>query len=189
MSRRDDVLHAALELLDEVGLDDLTVRRLAERLGVTPGAMYRHFASKQALLDAMVEALAGPPPGDRSDPPPGWEPALRALATGARAAMLSHRDGARLVATHGTPGPAAIAMFERYVGLLHGAGLSTEDATRAVDTVVCFVNGFTIEEQTRRPAAPTRHTRADRDQDFAAGLGLILAGIRAQLPADAVRAR
>ena len=51
----------------------------------------------------------------------------------------------------------------------------------AVDTIICFVNGFTVEEQTRRPATPTRRTRADRDQDFHAGLGLILAGIRATI--------
>ena len=44
-------------------------------------------------------------------------------------------------------------------------------AAVAVDTIICFVNGFTIEEQSRRPADPTRRTRADRDADFRAGLG------------------
>ena len=54
-SRRDEVLEAALGLLDDVGLDAITVRRLAGRIGVQPGALYRHFTSKRELLDAMVE--------------------------------------------------------------------------------------------------------------------------------------
>jgi len=180
MSRRDEVLLAALDLLDEVGLEDLTTRRLAERLGVQPSAMYRHFASKQALLDAMVEHLAtvadGPvPDGD-------WSEQLRRIAEESRNGMLRVRDGARLIATHRTPGPAAIAAFDQLTAMMHATGLPEPIARSAVDTVICYVNGFTIEEQSRRPAAPTR-TRADKNADFRAGLELIITGIRCSLPA------
>jgi TetR/AcrR family tetracycline transcriptional repressor len=178
MSRRDEVLQAALDLLDDVGLDDLTVRRLAERLGVAPSALYRHFPSKAALVDAMVEAVAATAAG----PPPegAWDDQIRALATSSRAGMLAHRDGARLMATFATPGPAAIAAFSRFTGALEAAGLDAATAVVVVDTVVCYVNGFTIEEQARRGG-----DRGARDAGFRAGLELILAGARAQL---AVRA-
>jgi TetR/AcrR family transcriptional regulator, tetracycline repressor protein len=175
MSRRDEVLQAALGLLDEVGLDDLTVRRLADRLGVAPSALYRHFPSKAALVDAMVEAVAAS--GDGPEPQGPWDERVRALAGAARAGMLAHRDGARLMATFATPGPAAVAAFERFTRVLQDAGLDAGAAAVAVDTVVCYVNGFTIEEQARRG-----RDRAARDAGFDAGLELILAGVRAQLP-------
>jgi TetR/AcrR family transcriptional regulator, tetracycline repressor protein len=187
MSRRDEVLQAALHLLDEVGLDDLTVRRLAERLGVAPSALYRHFPSKAALVDAMVEAIAGSAAGPAPTGP--WDEQVRALASASRDGMLAHRDGARLMATFATPGPAALESFARFTGLLEAAGLDPEAALVAVDTVVCYVNGFTIEEQTRRPADPTRRTRAERDAGFRAGLDLIIAGVRAAAPAPTTPGR
>jgi TetR/AcrR family tetracycline transcriptional repressor len=93
-SRRDEVLQAALGLLDEVGLDALTTRRL----GVRPGALYRHFDSEQALLNAMVDAVVSGGSGDGPPRPADgtWDEQIRTIATGARAAMLTHRDGARL---------------------------------------------------------------------------------------------
>ncbi len=56
---RDQVVGVALDLLDEVGLDNLTMRRLAAALGVKNGATYWHFPSKQALLEAMADAMLG----------------------------------------------------------------------------------------------------------------------------------
>jgi TetR/AcrR family tetracycline transcriptional repressor len=176
MSRRDEVLQAALGLLDEVGLDDLTVRRLADRLGVTPSALYRHFPSKAALVDAMVEAVAAS--ADGPAPEGAWDEQVRALAAAARDGMLAHRDGARLMATFASPGPAAVGAFSRFTRVLEEAGLDAGAAVVVVDTVVCYVNGFTIEEQARRLG------RAERDAGFRAGLELILAGVRAQLAAD-----
>jgi TetR/AcrR family transcriptional regulator, tetracycline repressor protein len=180
MSRRDEVLQAALDLLDEVGLDDLTVRRLAERLDVAPSALYRHFASKSALVDAMVEAIVSAA-GAEGEPHPDVEWAVRVhtIAAGMRRMMLSRRDGARLLTTYATPGPTAIEAFERFTAVLGDAGLGVAAARRAVDTVVCYVNGFTIEEQTRRPTNPARRTSAERDEDFHAGLDLIISGVRA----------
>ncbi|MFC4944486.1 TetR/AcrR family transcriptional regulator C-terminal domain-containing protein [Pseudonocardia sp. GCM10023141] len=180
MSRRDEVLQAAIELLDEVGLDDLTTRRLAARLGVQPGALYRHFTSKQALLDAIVEQLVTlepPPPATQE----GWAEQVSATATVARAGMLAHRDGARLVATMGAPGPSARAGFERLVAVIAAGGAPAEAAMLATDTVFAYVNGFTIEEQARKVTGPSAVPRSERDRQFAAGLGLIIDGIRAAL--------
>ncbi len=176
MARRDVVLDAALELLDEVGLDALTLRRLAARLDVQAGGLYRHFPSKAALLDAMVERLVAT---ETVEAPPGadWDESVRRIAVGSRAAMLTRRDGARLVTTFRKPGPSVLASWHTFLGVLTAAGLSQDAAISAVDTVLAYVNGFTIEEQNRQTDLP----RAERDRQFTAGLDLIIAGIRLAL--------
>ncbi|TCO64722.1 TetR/AcrR family transcriptional regulator C-terminal domain-containing protein [Actinocrispum wychmicini] len=190
MSRRDEVLQAALDLLDEVGLDSLTTRRLAERLGVRPGALYRHFDSKRALLDAMVDVVIGGG-SEVDDGPPQptkdtWDEQIRTIATGARAAMLTHRDGARLVVTHLLPGPRAepgVAQlaWETMLTILRPTGLSEAGAAGVIDTIFAYVNGFTIEEQARDGFPQPAERRALRDQGFAIGLDLILTGVRAKM--------
>jgi len=181
-SRRDEVLQAALALLDEVGLDQLTTRRLAARLGVQPGALYRHFANKRALLDAMVDYIAAQGL-DQPLPAGEWTEQVHGIAAWMRDGMLAHRDGARLLATFHTASPAVVSSFQRFTELLQAAGASAELSGSGVDTIVCYVNGFTIEEQAGRPAtsprAPSR--RADRDRAFHSGLDLIVDGIRAAL--------
>jgi TetR/AcrR family transcriptional regulator, tetracycline repressor protein len=174
--RRDEVLKAAIDLLDDVGLDGITMRLLAGRLGVRASALYRHYPSKQALLDAMVAHLVTPPAG--SAPPKGtWDEQLRAVAIGAREIMLAHRDGARLIATFQNPGPDAVAMFHTLVAGLTAEGWSTEKAATAVDTTLAYVNGFTMEEQARKLDNP----KDRRDHYFREGLELIIGGVTAEL--------
>ncbi|MBB5893354.1 TetR family transcriptional regulator [Kutzneria kofuensis] len=178
-SRRDEVLAAALDLLDEVGLDALTTRKLAEKLGVQPGALYRHFDSKRSLLNAMVARLTADA-GSAGEPPEDWAGMLRYAAVGARATMLTRRDGARLMATYLVPADETAQRFwHRLIGALTAAGIPPADATVAVDTVFAYVNGFAIEEQSRDgfPAEPGQ--RALRDKSFRAGLDLIIAGVTA----------
>ncbi|HEX3780098.1 MAG TPA: TetR/AcrR family transcriptional regulator C-terminal domain-containing protein [Pseudonocardiaceae bacterium] len=190
MSRRDEVLQAALDLLDEVGLDALTTRRLAERLGVQPGALYRHFDSKRALLNAMVEVVVGggplPQPAEES-----WDEQTRTIAIGARAALLSHRDGARLVVTYLTgpsaePGVAQLS-WERMLTILRPAGLPDAGAIVVIDTIFAYVNGFTMEEQARDGFPQPAEQRAWRDKAFEMGLDLILSGVRAKLSETTAR--
>ncbi|NUR90569.1 MAG: TetR family transcriptional regulator [Nonomuraea sp.] len=178
--RRAEVLRAAIELLDEVGLDALTMRLLAGRLGVRASALYRHYPSKQALLDAMVDHLVGP--ADEA-PPPGtpWEQLLRGAASGMREVMLAHRDGARLISGFHHPGKAAVAVFEHLIGALVAAGVPVEAAGVAVDTVLAYANGYTIEEQARK-AGVDGWPRERRDRAFHDGLELIITGVRASLP-------
>ena len=97
---REKVIQVALALLDEVGLDGLTVRRLAERLGVQNPALYWHFKNKQELLNRMAEVmLAEAFTGlDQSLPPEAWAAWLADVARRLRHALLSYRDGARLMA-------------------------------------------------------------------------------------------
>lgn len=91
------VIAAALELLNEVGMDSLTTRKLAERLKVQQPALYWHFQNKRALLDALAEAMLAERhtrslPEENED----WRVFLKENALSFRTALLSYRDGARI---------------------------------------------------------------------------------------------
>ena len=173
MARRDEVLLAALDLLDEVGLDALTTRRLAASLGIQAGSLYRHYPSKNALLDAMAGHLLSGVAEDGSVAEP-WEVVARRVVTRMRAAMLSRRDGARLLATFHGPPEVGERIFGGLVDRLAAAGAPREEAATAVATLFGYVHGFTIEEQAHRELGP--------DTRFPAGVELILAGTRQRLP-------
>jgi TetR/AcrR family tetracycline transcriptional repressor len=175
--RRAQVLQAAIELLDEAGLDGLTMRLLASRLGVRASALYRHYPSKQALLDAMVAHLATPPVGAASPLDGSWDEQLRGIAIGMREVMLAHRDGARLMSTFHHPGEEAIAAFHGLIATLATAGVPADTAAVAIDTVLAYVNGYTIEEQARKTGADA-WPKERRDHAFHGGLELIITGIR-----------
>lgn len=199
---RDQVLGSALDLLDESGLDGLTMRRLATALGVKNGATYWHFPSKQALLEAMAESMLSGVTENRDESLP-WDERITELAIRLRRALLSRRDGARVFSAVFFPLPNALAYGETMIGILRGAGLSGRDAVWAVDTLNYFVVGHTIEEQLaaslpdggteartrlREALDPARHpymlasigdlTAPHPDEHFHHGLRLIVDGIR-----------
>src|SRR5690348_3341702 len=95
---RARTLRTALDLLDEAGLDALTMRRLADALQVRAGALYRYYATKQDLLTAMAEHMLTGVAQTAGKADSGWEEHLRALARALRTALLAHRDGARVFA-------------------------------------------------------------------------------------------
>jgi TetR/AcrR family tetracycline transcriptional repressor len=175
--RQADVLEAAVALLEEVGLDELSTRKLADRLGVRPGALYWHYASKQALLDAVAEkdlarlAAKLPAGGD-------WDVQLRAFAEGLRATMLARRDGARLITTMNELSPSIRDGFMRMVEVLRAAGATFEQAAAGVDAVTSFVNGYTMEEQARKVG---RLPAELLEAGFQAELRIILSGIRTEV--------
>jgi TetR/AcrR family tetracycline transcriptional repressor len=143
---REQVLAAALGLLDEAGLEQLTMRRLAAALGVQNGATYWHFRSKQALLEAMADTLlAGLTAGLDTESP--WTERITELARRLRRALLSRRDGARLFSAAFFPLPNALAYGEAVIAALGESGLSSRDAAWAADTLTYYVVGHTIEEQ------------------------------------------
>ncbi|MBI0294619.1 TetR/AcrR family transcriptional regulator [Streptomyces sp. PRKS01-29] len=141
-------IKTALDLLNESGLDALTMRRLADAVGAQAGALYRYFATKQDLLTAMAERMvegvgaAAGPTGDGD-----WSEGVARLARALRAALLAHRDGARVFAgTHST-GPNTLGFADSLVGVLREAGFSDSEAARALYTVANFTVGHTLEEQ------------------------------------------
>ncbi|MFE2377571.1 TetR/AcrR family transcriptional regulator C-terminal domain-containing protein [Streptomyces sp. NPDC059398] len=199
---RAATVESALELLDEVGIDALTMRRLADRLGVQAGALYRHFATKQDLLTAMADQILGTvtAPG----PDEVWSAQLLHLARSMRQALLARRDGARVYGGTHSSGPHTLALAEATVSALRTAGFDDADAARALFTVTNFVLGNTLEEQAAQPdgagrpagAALVRDavlqggfphlkavlpelTGADLADYFEFGLNVVVSGLRA----------
>jgi TetR/AcrR family transcriptional regulator, tetracycline repressor protein len=144
--RRPDVLNGALDLLDAEGLDGLTMRRLGASLNVQGGALYRHFPSKEALLDAMAERLLESV-ADAPLPEGPWPERLRTLGSRLHAALLSRRDGARVVVGTYTPGPNSRALGRVAFGILLEAGFPLREAATLQFAMFHFVLGHTIEEQ------------------------------------------
>jgi TetR/AcrR family transcriptional regulator, tetracycline repressor protein len=143
------IVAEALRLLDEAGMDGLTVRALASRLGVAAPALYWHFASKQALLDEMATAvwrrvgdvMAGLP----AELP--WRETLATYAATVRSELLGHRDGAKAFSGTTLTDPAVVRRQEHTFASLTCQGFSLEDATRALLLLHDFTIGFCVEEQ------------------------------------------
>ncbi len=148
---KDTIVAEALRLLDERGLDGLTTRALAARLGIRQPALYWHFANRQALVAAMNDAMmAGSYAQDGADPALIWQDHVLAFARAFRAALLSHRDGARVHAgTHANP-----AMLERHMGVLVAAGFPVPLALQLLVSTGRLIVGWVLEEQAEDVPAP-----------------------------------
>jgi TetR/AcrR family transcriptional regulator, tetracycline repressor protein len=144
---RETIVTTALELLDEVGLDGLTLRRLAQELGVQAPALYWHVRNKQELLDLMASRLSLENDIEFSlAAGQTWQELFVRYAYAHRRGLLSHRDGARLVA--GTrPLETLLPRLEQALSPLVKAGFTPGQAMRALMTLNLFIGGFVLEEQ------------------------------------------
>ncbi|WP_245677095.1 TetR/AcrR family transcriptional regulator C-terminal domain-containing protein [Nocardia acidivorans] len=198
---------AALDLLDETGLDGLTMRKVAAALNVQAPALYWHVKNKRELLDAMaqhifVTAVAGLE-GPRRDEI--WQDWLIQLAARLRRSMLRYRDGARVAAGTFISDESMWRTVELTLRTLEDAGLDRTAAERVFPILLHYTTGFVIEEQARTGAEygenpytadhlgtavdPARYPRtarmvtgfaaADNDREYEHGLRVILAGITA----------
>jgi TetR/AcrR family transcriptional regulator, tetracycline repressor protein len=146
---KDAIVQAALDLLDEAGMDGLTVRALAGRLGVQAPALYWHVASKQALLDEMATqiwrrigtVMAGLP----ADVP--WRELMTIYAQTVRRELLAHRDGAKAFSGTTFTDPDLIRQQESTFASLTHQGFTLANATRGLVLVHDFTIGFCVEEQ------------------------------------------
>jgi AcrR family transcriptional regulator len=145
-----DVVEAATSLLDNYGLADLTMRRLARELDVSPGALYWHFANKQQLLGAVADRILAPldTDEDRAD---DWRACVAATCGRLREALLSHTDGAELVSASFAAGQSESmrAVLGRLGDAAIEAGVTAANAELTGRTVVYYVLGFTVDEQSR----------------------------------------
>jgi TetR/AcrR family tetracycline transcriptional repressor len=198
----DVVARAGLDLLDRVGFDDFSMRRLAATLGVQNPALYWHFRDKQELVDRMAQALlaSGFASDDALPEPTSWEERLLRLARSLRRAMQSRRDGARLIAAADlSQGNELLGRLDRTVAALVVDGFRGREALGGILTLIHYTMGETFEEQTDpRPDAPILSKARARqlpalaaviaemgttpprpDARFELGARLILEGIRA----------
>ncbi len=175
---REKILQAALALLNEVGLDQLSTRRLAEKLGVQQPALYWHFRSKGDLLDALNALMLSRYHADRA-PRPGepWDEFTLATARSFRQAMLSVRDGARLNA--GTrPDDSQFADAERQLELYVDAGFTPDEAFAISITVARYVTGFVLEEQDETGRDDPKSSRATNPMDVIGGFPILASVLR-----------
>ncbi|QGU07761.1 Tetracycline repressor protein class H [Corynebacterium occultum] len=172
---REKILDAGLEILDSYGLADMTMRRLATHLGVAPGALYWHFANKQALIESIAREILTPalrPTSTTSDPDPEkWCTVLRST-------LLLHRDGAELVV-------AAVSMTSLYDELLEVLTAQLEafnqERRTGAASLLHFTLGSTALEQSAHQAAEATGgaaTQLPDAADFERGLQIILTGMK-----------
>ena len=177
-------MDAALEILDEFGLQDLTIRRLARHLDAAAGAMYWHFPSKQALLGAVADRLLEPLREFGTDPDADWRANARAFAVALHDCLTSHRDGAEVVSAALATGTATVRPADLLTPMLADApALASADATGdAAATLVYFILGATVDEQTAGHLAEVSGGDAPghSDRRIANGTALILAGMASE---------
>jgi AcrR family transcriptional regulator len=148
---RAQVVGTALRLLNEVGLDRLSLRLIATELDVKAPALYWHFRDKRELLDEMatemyrrMTALGDEPPGLA---PGDWRGRLTATARGLRAGLLSWRDGARVFSGTRFTGDEHGTGMEAQLSCLVSAGFSLPQAATLTTALFTYVLGFVTEEQ------------------------------------------
>ena len=204
---RERVVAEALAVIAADGAGALSMRGLAARLGVVPGALYRHVRSKEQLCDlAADEVLAEVDTQSGHDR--GWAAQVQVLARRLRAVLEDHPGIAALLKTRDPLGPHSLVLAEAFLAALQEAGLAARETAQAFSLVYDYTIGFalsdrtTVNEQRVHDPATRRQLReffrslpadqfpalvglgehvwsGNRDQRFTAGLDTILAGLQA----------
>jgi TetR/AcrR family transcriptional regulator, tetracycline repressor protein len=197
------ITNAALDVLDEVGLDKLSMRLVAARLGVQVGGLYYYVADKAALLRAMADELcqqvlsqagSGRPPG--SPERPAWAGEAAELCRVLRSVLSQHRDSARVLAASPLQGSlSALVLMDRLIAILEG-GVALKLAGVAADALMAYVTGFVLQEQIGAPQQfpltaqelaerfprVLRAAAGDDDETFAIAVATIIAGFGERAP-------
>ena len=157
--QRSQIVATALQLLNQDGLDGVTVRKVATLLNVHVGGLYWHVKNKRDLLDEMANTILSEEFATVQLPEEGqaWADWLVEIAQRLRKAMLAYREGGRVVA--GAHLHRAVTLAQLFLGIadaLRAAGFQADEARWLSGTVVNYTFGFVIEEQ----AGPTPDTIA-----------------------------
>lgn len=155
------VVRTALALLDEVGLEGLTLRRIAKQLDVQAPALYWHFKNKQALLDEMATTMLEDVRQDLVEISPElpWAEWMAAAMHVLRRMLLRHRDGAKVFSGTYLTDDRSLEALELPLRVLTSAGFSVSRAARATWTLFAYTIGFVIEEQAVEPQPGKRDER------------------------------
>jgi AcrR family transcriptional regulator len=202
---REQVAAAALDLLDRHGLEALSMRRLADHLGVGTMTLYGYFVSKDDLLDAVVDAAVA----DREQPAleGPWQDQLRQLMQASRRSLARHPSLVKVRAERPVLRPEALRFAESGLTILRGAGFNRSDAARAFRLLFTYVFGYVSFSPDEHANAARRASRAATaalppdeyptitdsaeeladamagEATFEFGLDLIIAGLEARLSA------
>jgi AcrR family transcriptional regulator len=148
---RQRVLETAVALADDAGLDAVSMRRLAQELGVVPMALYKHVASKDELLDGMVDVIVGEidSPQEGTD----WKDAIRQRVLSARRSLLRHRWASRLIESRPHATPVVLDYMNSLIGTFRAGGFSADLTHHVMHALGTRMWGFT-QEVFPTPAPP-----------------------------------
>jgi TetR/AcrR family tetracycline transcriptional repressor len=180
---RELVIQRALKLVGEVGIEELTTRRLGKELGVEGPALYRHFKSKSELLDHMAAAILLPaltPP----EPDEAWDVWLLALGRRSLRAVTQYRDGAKIVAAS-----LPIEPLNLLSKPLRDAGFSPRNAVYASKLFARFMVGWQLQEDSELHRPDRQEPKYDRAEAFDFALSSVIDGLRLRLEETAGHAR
>jgi AcrR family transcriptional regulator len=140
---RERVLRAAVALADDAGFESLSMRRLAEELGVVPMALYKHVANKEELLDGMVASLIGEidPPVPDAD----WKSAVRLRVLSARRALQRHPWARQALESRTTKTAAVLEYMDSFAGMFLAGGFSADLTHHVMHAIGGRMWGFTQE--------------------------------------------
>jgi AcrR family transcriptional regulator len=143
----DRILEVAVKICERDGFEAISMRRLADELGVSPMAMYRHVEAKAQLLeliaDKYIVAL------DLAEDEPDWRERLIRMFTSLREVMEEHPVLAHVIVAQPVKGPTAYAFAEAVLAVLRGHGCSDEDAVETFGVLASFTVGFTLIQRSR----------------------------------------
>jgi AcrR family transcriptional regulator len=140
---KERVLGAAVALADEGGVDALSMRRLAQELGVVPMALYKHVANKDEMLGGMIDVVVGEidPPLSGTD----WKTAVRQRVLSARSALLRHPWASQVIESRTDPTPAVLKYMDSMVGMFRAGGFSIDLTHHAMHAMGSRLLGFSQE--------------------------------------------
>jgi len=133
-----------MALVDEIGIEAFTIRRLADALDTKPMSIYHHIPSKEAIVDGMVDRVFA-----EIDSPPAnldWMQAIRHRCHSAREALARHRWAAPLMESRTSPGPETLEHHNAVLGCFLRAGFSTEMTAHAYALIDSYLYGFAMQE-------------------------------------------
>jgi AcrR family transcriptional regulator len=140
---KERILHTAVQLADQAGLASLTMRKLAEALGVEAMSLYYYLADKDEILDGMVDLVFAEVelPAQEAD----WRAAMRQRAISARDALTRHPWAVGVLESRANPGPATLRHHDAVIGTLRQAGFSIALAAHAFSVIDSYVYGFALQ--------------------------------------------
>lgn len=163
--RADLVLEAAREIVTRKGSKPLTMRRLAEHLGVAPNTLYSHYPNKAALMDAVLDSLLGDidiPDVESMD----WDDGLVEIMSASRRMLLEHTDLLPLLFSKPMTGPNASRLGELSLGLLAQGGVTGDRAVLALRSLLTHTFGWVTLDAPRQDDPDIESRQASSYQAF-----------------------